>query len=458
MAVRGPPAGGIRFEPKMGPAWGGGGTVGRVNAWWSFYMHGCPTMIAALAAASSRQTSDVTLWVGGGAVQAVRRLVSDTGGEEASVPAMEVSLHEAAESGDVTETVGPLQSYRAACDTALQSYRTACATPWGCSLPEPFMRDLLHRLKAQRGWQGSRFRLVCAGWRSAHDSHCTRLKRFSLHTTPALLPPSLARVTAVEAVALKEGELAAHLPKFRALPLLTNLKITIGSSASAADAMALGAISTLTTLTLSRNIVLKLSHDGEGKRFKDVYPEGDGDDFECFDECRGMGMYDYDSAEDLAKFSQHLDSLASRAKQARWLSLAVSSLPRLTALDLGKCGNVRIGELAALSALSSLSSLALRGQSRMIYQCGEPVDEGTVDTLRGEDLVAGRKPVLSGLKLTTLELVDMAVSDQALSQLAMLPTLKSLHLVGCDQVTRAGILAAQQAAPPQLKITFKIVL
>ena len=64
MAVRGAPAGGIRFEPKMGPAWGGGGAVGRVNAWWSLYMHGCPTMRAALAAASSRQTSDI--WVGWG--------------------------------------------------------------------------------------------------------------------------------------------------------------------------------------------------------------------------------------------------------------------------------------------------------------------------------------------------------------------------------------------------------
>ena len=60
MAVRGPPTGGIRFEPKMGPAWGGGGAVGRVNTWWSLSMHGCPTMRAALAAASSRQTSDVT--------------------------------------------------------------------------------------------------------------------------------------------------------------------------------------------------------------------------------------------------------------------------------------------------------------------------------------------------------------------------------------------------------------
>jgi hypothetical protein len=60
-------------------------------------MHGCPTMRAALAAASSRQTSDVTLWVGGGAVQAVRRLVSDECVE------MAMNLHEAVESGDVAE-------------------------------------------------------------------------------------------------------------------------------------------------------------------------------------------------------------------------------------------------------------------------------------------------------------------------------------------------------------------
>ena len=97
MAVRGPPAGGIRFERKMGTAWGGGGTVGRVNAWWSLYMHGCPTMRAALAAASSRQASHVTLWVGGGAVQAVRRLVSDECGE------MAMNLHQAVESNDVAK-------------------------------------------------------------------------------------------------------------------------------------------------------------------------------------------------------------------------------------------------------------------------------------------------------------------------------------------------------------------
>ena len=54
-------------------------------------------MRAALAAASSRQTSDVTRWVGGGAVQAVRRLVSDGCGE------MVMNLHDAAESGDVAE-------------------------------------------------------------------------------------------------------------------------------------------------------------------------------------------------------------------------------------------------------------------------------------------------------------------------------------------------------------------
>jgi hypothetical protein len=66
MVVRGPPAGGIRFGPKMGPACGGGGAVGRVNAWWSLSMRGCPIMRAALAAASSRQTSDVTPGLGVG--------------------------------------------------------------------------------------------------------------------------------------------------------------------------------------------------------------------------------------------------------------------------------------------------------------------------------------------------------------------------------------------------------
>ena len=68
-----------------------------MNAWWSLYMHGCPTMRAALATASSRQTSHVALWVGGGAVQAVRRLVSDGCGD------MAMNLHDAVESGNVAE-------------------------------------------------------------------------------------------------------------------------------------------------------------------------------------------------------------------------------------------------------------------------------------------------------------------------------------------------------------------
>ena len=98
--------------------------------------------------------------------------------------------------------------------------------------------------------------------------------------------------------------------------------------------------------------------------------------------------------------------------------------------------------LSALSDLTSLTSLALRGQSATSYQ---------LDSLRGEDLV-----VLDHLELTTLKLVDMVVTDQALSRLAMLRHLKALQLVGCDQVTQQGILVAvRKAAPRQLTITAK---
>jgi hypothetical protein len=44
----------------------------------------------------------------------------------------------------------------------------------------------------------------------------------------------------------------------------------------------------------------------------------------------------------------------------------------LTALDLSECANVRIDDLPALTELTSLTSLALREQSAMNYQCGDP--------------------------------------------------------------------------------------
>ena len=67
----------------------------------------------------------------------------------------------------------------------------------------------------------------------------------------------------------------------------------------------------------------------------------------------------------------------------------------------------------------------------MNYQCGDPTLDA-VDTLLGEDSVDTL--VLDHLEVTTLKLVDMKVTHQVLSQLAMLPNLKYLSLVGC--VTR----------------------
>jgi hypothetical protein len=52
---------------------------------------------------------------------------------------------------------------------AVESYRAARSTPWGAELPKPFLRDLLHCLKGQRGWRGSRFRL-CARASKLHTT------------------------------------------------------------------------------------------------------------------------------------------------------------------------------------------------------------------------------------------------------------------------------------------------
>jgi hypothetical protein len=305
------------------------------------------------------------------------------------------------------KTEAPVRRTTAA--TAVESYRAARATPWGSALPPTFLRKLLIQLK-QRGWRGRRFRLVCAGWRAAHDEQCTRLdfRAMQLHETPATLP-RLELVAALEIrciAAVAEGVLAAHLPKLQALPSLIALKIAIPYRLSPADARALGALTTLTTLTLTK-LDLDLTHDG-----------ADGD-------------------EEMELDSIHLDNLEASS----WLSF-LSALPRLAALDLSECAHVRIDDLSALGDLTSLTSLALRGQSATSYQ---------LDSLRGEDLV-----VLDHLELTTLKLVDMVVTDQALSRLAMLRHLKALQLVGCDQVTQQGILVAvRKAAPRQLTITAK---
>jgi hypothetical protein len=131
---------------------------------------------------------------------------------------------------------------------AVESYRAARATPWGAELPKPFLRDLLHCLKGQRGWRGSRFRLVCAGWQAAHDEQCTRLQLNIWNPMPAL--PCLERVTEVDVLSVSEavrsrpkghgqhghqydGEVIAaatlhlHLAKLRGLPSLTNLTLDI---------------------------------------------------------------------------------------------------------------------------------------------------------------------------------------------------------------------------------------
>ena len=65
----------------------------------------------------------------------------------------------------------------------------------------------------------------------------------------------------------------------------------------------------------------------------------------------------------------------------------------------------------------------------MNYQCGDPTLDA-VDTLLGEDLLVVDTLVLDHLEVTTLKLVDMKVTHQALY--AMLPNLKFLSLVGCD--------------------------
>jgi hypothetical protein len=158
---------------------------------------------------------------------------------------------------------------------AVESYRAARATPWGAELPKPFLRDLLHCLKGQRGWRGSRFRLVCAGWQAAHDEQCTRLQLKLWNPMRAALP-CLERVTEVDVASVSEAvrskpkgnrhqyddevavaaTLHLHLAKLRSLPSLTNLALDIPVAAFTAVAIELGSLTTLTTVRVRRNLDL----------------------------------------------------------------------------------------------------------------------------------------------------------------------------------------------------------
>ena len=158
---------------------------------------------------------------------------------------------------------------------AVESYRAARSAPWGADLPKPFLRDLLHCLKGQRGWRGSRFRLVCAGWQVAHDEQCTRLQLKLWNPMRAALP-CLERVTEVDVASVSEAvrskpkgnrhqyddevavaaTLHLHLAKLRSLPSLTNLALDIPVAASTAVAIELGSLTTLTTVRVRRNLDL----------------------------------------------------------------------------------------------------------------------------------------------------------------------------------------------------------
>jgi len=309
---------------------------------------------------------------------------------------------------------------------------------WGSGLPEPFMRDLLALLKKTARSAG-RFRGVCAGWQAAHDAWCSSLYVRNLQKTPATLP-RLERVTTVVISYLAGGQhtphgvMAAHLPKLQSLPSLTSLNMMIHETMTPADANALGTLTTLKKLTLKRNLELELVHNGYNERRPDE---------------------EMDWAFEVEEHSEHLRDRAK--KEAGWLA-SLCSLQQLTSLDLSECHNVRIDGLAGLSGLTSLKKLALRGKSDIKYQYGDETGE-KVTTLVGKELgEESVQPVLC--RLTKLVLVNMAVSDAALLKLAVLPNLKNLSLLGCDEELSfchgerkwLGVAAARKAAP-QLKLT-----
>jgi hypothetical protein len=372
----------------------------------------------------------------------------------------------------------------------VESYRAARATPWGSELPQSFLRDLLHilmkkpvlpyepdarycawhwhvfgkyRLRESHVSCGDRrwtewtddddgkyereqglgwFRLVCSGWRAAHDQHCTALRIKLWNPIPAALP-LLERVTEVDVSSasktvrsgVKQGghqydeetavaaTLHLHLSKLRALPSLTTLTLDIPVAASGAVADALGSLTTLRKLSVRRNLDLDL-------------------DTLCgLVLCCCAGLLGL-----LQPLSFVIRKIMEQTVQdSTWLA-SLTSLPQLTSLDLSQCHGVTSKSLAALHGCTSLDTLALTGRCcRVTAQ-----NEGRILSFYTNCIehVEYLQPMLPSLGLSTLSLHDMFVKDDTLKTYALLPGLTALNLFdGYDEITEEGMEAAEAAAP-----------
>ena len=353
------------------------------------------------------------------------------GAEDAAVPVAAVPSAGGAQQGeDLVD------------ESAVLSYRAARATPWGSMLPEPFLRELL-RLLNQRTLGAlfcSFFRLVCSGWRAAHDQHCTRLQLKLWKPMPVALP-HLERVTEVDvsgSYPKDEGTLHLSLCKLRALPSLTQLTLDIPVAACAAVATALGSLTTLRSVRARRD----LDEDWDW----------------CDAEGCGLGVGDDSSfIEEVAEASgQRFCWLRSDINDSGWMASLVP-LHQLTSLDLSQCHGVTSKALTALHGCTSLDTLALCGVlGRDVYH-GEVIRNpwpSLLDDDAGEDELPLLERLLRSLGLSTLSLNEVVVDDRVLKALALLPGLTTLNLLPTSRTTLwyarytdAALRAALAAAP-----------
>ena len=323
------------------------------------------------------------------------------GAEDAAVPVAAVPSAGGAQQGeDLVD------------ESAVLSYRAARATPWGSMLPEPFLRELL-RLLNQRTLGAlfcSFFRLVCSGWRAAHDQHCTRLQLKLWKPMPVALP-HLERVTEVDvsgSYPKDEGTLHLSLCKLRALPSLTQLTLDIPVAACAAVATALGSLTTLRSVRARRDL------DEDWDWCDEDDDAGDGDFLEMVDVASGVRLCWYED----------------NINDSGWLASLVP-LHQLTSLDLSQCHGVTSKALTALHGCTSLDTLALCGVlGRDVYH-GEVIRNpwpSLLDDDAGEDELPLLERLLRSLRLSTLSLNEVALNDRVLKALALLPGLTTLNL------------------------------
>jgi hypothetical protein len=207
------------------------------------------------------------------------------------------------------------------------------------------------------------------------------------------------------------------LPQLQSLPSLTSLELRLPTRLTQPVACALGSLTMLTSLKLKREV--------ERLEIDWMELEGDPMDMEVMDAFLGE------------TFGYHMFVLEQRSLQDHWYP-ALSTLTRLTSLDLSETQNVTNRTIVALSPLTALASLRLHD--------GVPVHE--FDQMEHASITDEAMKSLANIKsLTSLTLNKAyAVTAAGLMELARLPALKELEY-DCMFSHTASVKALEAALP-----------